>query len=117
MAATSVQEPTGGAATISRPQYIDDGKILVKPTLRGVSHQHAFVAALAAGTMLVLSAPSRRAKLVCAVYAATLTVLFGVSATYHRRSWDPKVNLLKCRFRVLRSRQSSNVKRNDVDDV
>lgn len=64
----------------------------LKPLLRGVSHQHAFFAAVAAGIMLVLSAPTRQGKLACSIYATTLSTLYGVSATYHRNSWKPEVN-------------------------
>ena len=40
----------------------------VKTALRGVSHAYACFAALAAGIMLVLSAPHKREKVACAIY-------------------------------------------------
>jgi len=69
-----------------------------KPLLRGVSHEiAAFVAALA-GFALVRAAPSARAAAGAAVYAATLTTLFAVSALYHRPTWKPRARALLRRF-------------------
>ena len=61
---------------------------LVKPLLRGVSHQVAFFAALAAGAALVARAPPR-ARWAAAVYAGSLAAMLGVSALYHRPTWAP----------------------------
>jgi hemolysin III len=63
---------------------------LVKPKLRGVSHQiAAFVAAIATA-VLVLTAPSTRAMGVAALYGLSLVAMFTISATYHRPTWQPK---------------------------
>jgi hemolysin III len=59
----------------------------VKPRLRGVSHQWAFFVSIPLGAALVIAADGSRATLACAVYAASVTLLFGVSATYHRVDW------------------------------
>jgi hemolysin III len=59
----------------------------IKPRLRGVSHQWAFVAFAVLGVALVVAAPSGRAKLAAAIYAATVIAMFGVSALYHRHTW------------------------------
>ena len=56
----------------------------MKPLLRGISHQHAIFAALAAGILLVASARGLEAKLCCGLYVACLTMLFTASALYHR---------------------------------
>jgi hemolysin III len=64
---------------------------LVKPRLRGVFHQYGFVAALVAGTVLVIGAPNARAGTAAAVYAASVCALLGVSALYHRITWTPPV--------------------------
>ena len=61
--------------------------LLVKPKLRGVSHQWAFVASLGLGVALVLSAPPGRATVAAAIYAASVALLFGTSALYHRVNW------------------------------
>jgi hemolysin III len=58
-----------------------------KPRLRGVSHQWAFFVSLAAGAALIVAAPSPRATLAVAIYAVSLSALFGVSALYHRINW------------------------------
>ena len=59
----------------------------LKPRLRGVSHQWAFFVSLATGTALVLAAPTGRATLAAAIYAASVAGLFGASALYHRVTW------------------------------
>jgi hemolysin III len=59
----------------------------VKPRLRGVFHQYAFFVSLASGTLLVLLAPTTRASVAAAIYAASVSALFGVSALYHRVTW------------------------------
>lgn len=61
---------------------------VVKPRLRGVSHQVAFFVALVAGGALVAAATGTAAKLGCAVYAVSLANLLGTSALYHRPTWS-----------------------------
>jgi len=61
--------------------------LLVKPRLRGVSHQWAFFISVGLGIALVISAPSGTATAAAAVYAACVTTLFGSSAVYHRVDW------------------------------
>lgn len=60
---------------------------MIKPRLRGVLHQWAFVLSLVAGVGLVLEAQSARARLAVAVYALSLAALFGTSTLYHRVDW------------------------------
>lgn len=60
----------------------------LKPKLRGVSHQWAFVVSLIAGTALVIAAPHPKATVAAAIYAVTLSGLLGVSALYHRVNWS-----------------------------
>jgi hemolysin III len=62
-------------------------EVRVRPRLRGLSHQYAFFASLASGTLLVLLAPTPRATLATAIYAASVSALFGVSALSHRSTW------------------------------
>ena len=72
------------------PVGVESGKVVdhvVKPRLRGVSHQWAFFAALVAGVVLVVAAPSGRATLAAAIYAVTVVAMFGASALYHRVDW------------------------------
>ena len=68
------------AATIS--------EVRVKPRLRGVFHEYAFFVSLASGTLLVLLASTPRAWVAAAIYAASVSALFGVSALYHRVTWN-----------------------------
>src|SRR2546423_14654834 len=64
-----------------------------KPLLRGVSHQLAFFAALAAAGVLVASSKSHTAGLAALVFGASLAILFGISALYHRVQWRPETRL------------------------
>jgi hemolysin III len=67
-----------------------DAPALVKPRLRGVSHQYAFFVALVLGALLVARARDTGAggTVATAVYAAGICGLFGVSALYHRVTWS-----------------------------
>ena len=57
------------------------------PRLRGVFHQYAFFAAVAAGVVLVALADGMRERVAVWVYAAALAAMFGASALYHRFPW------------------------------
>lgn len=61
---------------------------LERPRLRGASHHLAFVIALVAGPILVALTGWRWPV---AVYAASLALMLGVSAGYHRGPWTPAV--------------------------
>jgi hemolysin III len=65
----------------------------VKPLLRGVLHQAAFVVSLAVGPLLIIDAEGTRARLASAVFAASVAACFGASALYHRVTWTPNVRL------------------------
>jgi hemolysin III len=62
---------------------------MARPRFRGVSHQYAFFASLITGAVLVLVAPTRKATTAAAIYAASVSGLFGASALYHRVMWRP----------------------------
>ena len=64
---------------------------LLKPRLRGVSHQWGFFVSLAAGAALIAFAPHGRATLAAAIYAGAVSALLGTSALYHRVGWRPAV--------------------------
>jgi hemolysin III len=64
-----------------------DGLKLSKPKLRGVTHEWAFFISLPLGMWLVASAPDAEARVAAAVYAASVALLFGASALYHRITW------------------------------
>jgi hemolysin III len=60
----------------------------VKPALRGVLHQWAFLIAVTAGATLVLLAPKGEARIAAAIYAFSLAAVLGTSALYHRVNWS-----------------------------
>lgn len=59
----------------------------VKPRLRGVSHEIAFFVSLVAGAILVIAASTPKVTVAVAIYAFTVSALFGTSALYHRVNW------------------------------
>ncbi|HZZ84734.1 MAG TPA: hemolysin III family protein [Anaeromyxobacteraceae bacterium] len=61
----------------------------VKPLLRGVSHEVAAFVAVAAWLVLLAFARGPRASVAATVYGASLFVMFGTSALYHRPTWAP----------------------------
>ena len=63
-------------------------EVELRPSLRGVFHEWAFFAALAAGAMLVVVADGALATFSSWIYAATLVAMFGASALYHRFPWQ-----------------------------
>jgi hemolysin III len=62
--------------------------VSTKPRLRGVLHHYAFYASLLSGLLLLCLAPTPRALVAAAVYAASLSALLGASALYHRIHWS-----------------------------
>jgi len=62
-----------------------------RPAWRGWIHLGTFPVAVAMGVVLVTLADSAAAKAGSAVFMATSLLMFGVSATYHRFPWGPRV--------------------------
>jgi len=60
----------------------------VKPSLRGVSHACAFVAALAGCFFLALAPATGVRHLAGMVFGLSLVLMFGISATYHCPNWS-----------------------------
>lgn len=58
-----------------------------------MQHQWAAVYALGAGTVLVAMAPTGRARVAAAIYAASLTLLLAISAVYHRFHWEHRTRM------------------------
>jgi hemolysin III len=63
------------------------GQYYVKPVLRGWLHLLWFEASLVLGTLLVARAHGAVQITALAIYAASVSALFGISALYHRGTW------------------------------
>lgn len=63
------------------------GVFYVKPALRGWLHLLWFEASLVLGTLLLARARGSAQITATAVYAASVSAMFGVSALYHRGNW------------------------------
>ncbi len=63
--------------------------VRVKPSLRGVMHQVTFLICLVAAPILTLQQPPGVRTWAIGVYTGCLTALFGISAAYHRPTWQP----------------------------
>ena len=61
----------------------------VKPVLRGWLHLVWFGTSLATGPLLVARGRGAGPVMALAVYAVSVTGLFGISALYHRGTWSP----------------------------
>jgi hemolysin III len=73
----------------------------LKPRLRGWLHAYAAAVSIASGAVLVGMAAALRggpAGATTSVYAATVTLLFGTSALYHRIDWGPRGHALMKRL-------------------
>jgi hemolysin III len=84
--ADAAKEAVGERATAAR-DAATDAIAAVKPRLRGVSHEWAFFVSLFLGAGLIIAAETPRATLAVAIYAVSLSALFGTSALYHRVNW------------------------------
>jgi len=63
------------------------GVYYARPALRGWLHLLCFLASLAGGALLLARAHGAAPVTAAAVYAASLSALFGTSALYHRGTW------------------------------
>jgi hemolysin III len=84
--ANAAKEAMGDRATAAK-EATADAIALVKPKLRGVSHEWAFFLSLGFGVALIVLAKTPKATLAVAIYAVSLSALFGTSALYHRVNW------------------------------
>ncbi|WP_227873209.1 PAQR family membrane homeostasis protein TrhA [Brachybacterium ginsengisoli] len=74
------------------------GLQLPKPRLRGMLHLIAFPTTLVIGLLLVAVGESLPIRLACAVFVLTASMLFGISAVYHRGTWTPQRAIMLRRF-------------------
>ena len=70
----------------------------IKPRLRGVLHEAAFAVSLITGTVLICLSDGPREYVSASIYGATVALLFGTSAAYHRGSWSPRGHALMARL-------------------
>lgn len=68
--------------TTSKPQ--------AKPLLRGHIHQAMFFVSIGASSLLISKSHHPTERLGLIVYCLGLLAMFGVSALYHRITWNPK---------------------------
>lgn len=84
--ATAAKEAMGERAAAAK-EATAEAIAAVKPKLRGVSHEWAFFMSLGFGVALIVLAETPKATLAVAIYAVSLSALFGTSALYHRVNW------------------------------
>jgi hemolysin III len=73
----------------------------LKPRLRGWLHAYAAYVSIASGVVLVAVAAALRgptAGATTSIYAATVTMLFGTSALYHRIDWGKRAHAVMKRL-------------------
>jgi hemolysin III len=85
--AADAREAMGDAATDAREKAAE-AIAKVKPRLRGVTHEYAFFVSLVLGAGLIVLAEGTEATVAVAIYAVSLSALFGVSALYHVHQWE-----------------------------
>jgi hemolysin III len=91
--ATAAKDAVGEKASAARESAVD-AIAAVKPKLRGSSHKWAFFVSLVLGAALILVAKTPKATLAVAIYAVSLSALFGTSALYHGVNWTrPNVRM------------------------
>jgi hemolysin III len=70
----------------------------LRPRLRGVFHQYACLAAVVLGLALVVTAPGVTARVAAVIFGGSVALTFGVSALYHRVTWQPAARRLMRRL-------------------
>jgi hemolysin III len=62
----------------------------VRPRMRGWLHAATLPLSLAAGIVLVVLSPTPEIKIASAIFCVSASLVFGVSAVYHTRTWEPR---------------------------
>jgi hemolysin III len=91
---------------VTSPPPLDTSPLAVavaelKPRLRGWLHAYAAALSIVSGAVLISVAAAVRggaAGLTTAIYSVTVTLLFGTSALYHRRTWSPRAHAVMKRL-------------------
>lgn len=84
------------AAPPRRERY--DVLVAERPVWRGLMHAWAFFLAIPAGVLLIVFADRPAARAAAAVYFATLLLVFGTSAAYHRLARSYRQRLIMQRL-------------------
>ncbi|GLY28611.1 DNA-binding protein [Kineosporia sp. NBRC 101731] len=79
-------------------ERIENKLVELKPRMRGWLHAGTFPLSVLLGAILVILAPDERTRVSTAVFAVTASMLFGVSALYHRGGWSPRTSSFLKRF-------------------
>src|SRR5664279_2735065 len=90
----------GEAVPARRREVLYDSRRKVfyqKPSWRGWSHLAWFEASVVIGTLLVVADGATRTT-AAAIYAASVSGLFVISALYHRGNWRPRARRIVQRF-------------------
>src|SRR5271170_7970668 len=82
-----ISEPVPGLTAVDALYDARRGVYYTKPVLRGWLHLLWFGASLAGGALLLARAHGAARVTAAAIYAASVSSLFGVSALYHRGNW------------------------------
>jgi hemolysin III len=93
-------EPASGAAS-AHTSALGTVAAELKPRLRGFLHTYAAALSIASGAALIAVTASLKggpAAATTSIYSATVTLLFGTSAFYHRRAWSPRAHRLMKRL-------------------
>ncbi len=61
-----------------------------RPRMRGWLHAATLPLSLAAGIVLVVLSPTPEIKIASAIFGVSASLVFGVSAVYHTRTWEPR---------------------------
>ncbi len=88
MAALDSSSAAHGPSAPVRLYDAQRGLYYAKPRLRGWLHLVWFEASLVLGTLLLARAHGGSRIVASAIYAASVSALFGVSALYHRGNWS-----------------------------
>ena len=76
----------------------DAHHLLDRPVWRGRMHTWAFAAAIPAGIALIATSGPAAARVAASIYAASLLLLFGTSASYHRLAKSPRARQIMQRL-------------------
>jgi hemolysin III len=77
-------------AAIPSLSVMAEPSVEIRPSWRGRLHTWWFVLAVPSGVLLILASEQASARVAASIYAATLLLVFGTSASYHRLAHSPR---------------------------